>query len=103
MAQSKYDGFWKKNLEKHGGVSDVLCAARKNDSVTLAVEGIQEIGTRNSWYGKSIFGKKGKTGGDIMAHVAALKNLLPPFIEDDEEFVCQMDSKGTTLKVTWVG
>lgn len=103
MAQSKYDGFWKRELGRHGSIEEILCAARKQDKVILSVEGIQSFGSRQSWYGKSIIGRKGKTGGDIMAHVAALKNLLPPYIEDGEEFTCQMDTKGTTLTLTWLG
>ena len=103
MAASKYDGFWKKALDKHGSLEQILNGARKNERVELSVEGIQEFGNRQSWYGKTILSNKGKTGGDIMAHVSALKNLLPQYIQDDEEFVVQMNQKGTTLTITWLG
>ena len=103
MAQSKYDVFWTKLFEANGGVVDVLDFVRKQDKVILKVEGIQEIGSRASWYGKTIVSNKGNSGGDIMAHTKALKNILPVGIEEGEEFSASMNVKGDSLTLVYLG
>lgn len=100
---SKYDGFWTKLFDQHGGVKDVLNFARKQDSVKLAVVGINKIVARCSYYGKTIVSDKGTTGGDIMAHTKALKNLLPQHIEAGEEFSASMNHKGDVLTLKYLG
>lgn len=92
LISSKYDEFWTAKFDENGGIEALLQKLRDEGCVILACPDIRNFGNRQNWSGQSVISAEGKIGGDIMAHTAALKNLLPAHLNPVEVVSCRMSA-----------
>ena len=90
---SKYTPFW------NNVVTDtVMYILRTEKKVEITLEGINALGSRQSWFGKNTFTKDEVSGG-IMAHVKALQYTIKPLLRAGETVIATCNSKGTKLSL----
>lgn len=89
---SKYDEFWLEKFEAEGGIKKVLQDLRREKRIVLSCPDIRNWGDRRNWNGYSVISAEGKIGGNIMAHTAALKQILPTALAANEAISCRMTS-----------